>query len=860
MDKYHKRFVQLTKLIVKKRRRNVLFRLIKKTGRDIVFRYDQIPDALRSTANMLKQAGISAGCRVAVISEHSPYALLTDLLLAYIGIKPVLIDASLPVEEIRKMLSDADVSGMIVSHDKYNDFFTNSTFDVPAFMIEPDFTYSHIQSSPKKCSTKYPFSDDDVIAIIYSSGTTGVNKGVEVTYRSILLTTRWCHDYDIVLNGTRHLNVIPANHIAGFSTGTACILLGSEMGFIEEISAAALLSAMQKFNPRNFIMVPKVYEVMMDKIKGEIAKKPLPVRAYAKFAISICSAVRKKTGVKLRFLTKPIWKQAFGTSMLIVGSGTAPCKKEIVEFYLDLGMNFMDVYGSTECGVPISSTNVFEKYPVSGTGKVTELPYVKIRIASPDSEGIGEIRIKTEMIMKGYFKDPALTKAAFDKDGWFCTGDLGYIDEEKNLHIIGRIKESIVLRNGKKVSPSDIDDFYRSICPDINVASCGIPDKEGFDTIDMFVERAGHSDQEIEKAISAIKKVSDKESVYRRIHTIHVVDQLPTTSIGKVKRYLLKEMAGGGDTVNHNAKPVRKPNAALIGLLRNYVPETTKITGDMSLREDLNIDSLSMFELSGDIQEQYGIDISAAMTNQLTVGELEQYIQIGGAETVSTEYNINDYPVKKTAKDIGHLVKFAKFSNRTWNIKVFGMENLPQSGKYILCPNHESHFDTMWIVSALYLNEIDIMERCSCMGAEYVMFSKLLGKGFRALGGIPVDRTGNSAPALKRASEYLRQHDDAVFMIHPEGTRTRNGKLGKFRNGAAKLAVDTDTVIIPVCINGAREIFPPDRKLPRLTGRLPLEIHFGKPISPVNMNVDEITEEIRKYIADGKKRWNNCGK
>ena len=149
MDKYHKRFVQLTKLIVKKRRRNVLFRLIKKTGRDIVFRYDQIPDALRSTANMLKQAGISAGCRVAVISEHSPYALLTDLLLAYIGIKPVLIDASLPVEEIRKMLSDADVSGMIVSHDKYNDFFTNSTFDVPAFMIEPDFTYSHIQSSPK---------------------------------------------------------------------------------------------------------------------------------------------------------------------------------------------------------------------------------------------------------------------------------------------------------------------------------------------------------------------------------------------------------------------------------------------------------------------------------------------------------------------------------------------------------------------------------------------------------------------------------------------------------------------------------------------------------------------------------------
>ena len=854
MDKSHYKFVSMTNSIVKKRSGRVLFRLLKNNGKDVTFRYDQIPSSISRIKQKLNNAGIGTGCRVAVISEHSPYALLTDLLLAYIGIKSVLIDAGLPVDDVKKMIADADVSGLILSHDKLNTFFSSETFETPAFVMEPDFSYSHIPSSPEKCVRNYPHSDDDVIAIIYSSGTTGVNKGVEVTYRSILLTTKWCHDYDIVLNGTRHLNVIPANHIAGFSTGTACILLGSEMGFIEEVSSAALLSAMQRFNPRNFIMVPKVYEVMMDKIKGEIAKKPLPVRAYAKFAIGTCSVVRRKTGIKLRFLTKPIWKQAFGTSMLIVGSGTAPCKKEIAEFYLDLGMNFMDVYGSTECGVPISSTNVFEKYPVSGTGKVFELPYVKIRIANPDSEGVGEIRIKTKMIMKGYFKDEALTKAAFDKNGWFCTGDLGYVDKEKNLHIIGRIKESIVLRNGKKVSPADVDDFYKTLCPDINIASCGIPDQDGFDSIELFVESAGHQEKEIAEAVKSIKKTSDKQNIYRRLNAVHIVEKLPTTSIGKVKRYLLKGMRNTS-SVPIKTQPESAPAVEIIKLLRKYVPESETITRGMSLREDLNIDSLSMFELSSDIQSNFGVDISAAMTNQLTVEELEGLIHSDGAESYSTNYDINDYPANKSPKDIDHLIKFAKFSDHTWNIKCFGLENIPKNGKYILCPNHESHLDTMWIVSALYLNGINIINKCGCMGAEYVMFDKVLGKGFRALGGIPVDRTGNPTPALKRAESWINENNECVFMIHPEGTRTRDGKLGEFKKGAAALAIDTDTVIIPVCINGAREIFPPDKKLPNIIGKKPLEIHFGSPILPNDRSADDITNEIKAYIQQHKNRW-----
>lgn len=472
MDKYHDMLNRLVRKSIKRNSDRRVMLLMQKDGSEVSFYFRDILPAIKQDYILLKNSGVTMGCRVALISESSPYSVLMNLVLAYLGIKAVLIDPELPVEEVHRLIDEADVSGIISSDIKLNTVLKKYYFKVPAFVLTKRFGIEHISNSPIINSKMFPLSDDDVIAIIYSSGTTGVNKGVEITYRSIILTCKWCHDYDILGDDVRYLDVIPSNHIAGYSTAMASFPNGTEIGFIEEISSSSLLNALLKFNPRNFIMVPKVYEVMMEKIKGEIAKSPVPVKMYADFAIKTCSFVRRYTGIKLRFLTKPIWKKAFGKDMLIVGSGTAPCKREIAQFYLDLGMNFMDVYGSTELGLPVTSTNVFEKYPVDGAGNITELPYVKLKISEPDSNGVGEIRVKSVLVMKGYFKDPEMTKASFDESGYFRTGDLGYVDENGNLHIVGRIKESIVLSNGKKVSPADVDDYYSKICPDIKLASC----------------------------------------------------------------------------------------------------------------------------------------------------------------------------------------------------------------------------------------------------------------------------------------------------------------------------------------------------------------------------------------------------
>ena len=328
---------------------------------EVYLRYDQITFKISNLEKVLDSAGIVVGNRVAVVAEHSAYSVFLNLELGYLGVKAVLIDPSLPDEIINRLIDESDVSGVFISTTKHESF---KYYDdkLPVFLLQDDFGVDWLNHRQGTNKRKLKKSEEDVAAIIFSSGTTGVNKGVEITYESLIYTYKWCHDYNILNNKTRFFDVIPSNHIAGYSTAMSSFPSGTEIDFIEEMNAAVLSAGLLRFNPRNFIMIPKVYEVMMSKIKEEIKKKGAIVRAYAGFAIRTCSFVRKKTGVKLRFLTKPIWKKAFGDSMLIVGSGTAPCKKEVAEFYLDLGMNFMDVYGSTETGLPITSTNVFEKY------------------------------------------------------------------------------------------------------------------------------------------------------------------------------------------------------------------------------------------------------------------------------------------------------------------------------------------------------------------------------------------------------------------------------------------------------------------------------------------------------------------
>lgn len=167
---------------------------------------------------------------------------------------------------------------------------------------------------------------------------------------------------------------------------------------------------------------------------------------------------------------KNITKEVFGENIFGIGTGASPCKVETTEFFLNLGLEWSNLYATTETSVPITATGIKDKYPVDTVGNVNHHPEISVKINNPASSGIGEIVVKSELMMKGYFRSDDLTEETFD-NGYFKTGDLGYIDKKGYLHITGRIKESIILENGKKVSPQDVDDYYLSIITEYDFAS-----------------------------------------------------------------------------------------------------------------------------------------------------------------------------------------------------------------------------------------------------------------------------------------------------------------------------------------------------------------------------------------------------
>lgn len=833
--------------------RNVIV-CIGENGIQTSLTYAELATKTQKIGEILTKAGLKRADRIAVLSPHSAVAVMMNLSLGYLGYTTVLIDASLPPEERNRLIEYSDISAIFTTDVLYCSLERELLGTVAAFRMNNDFSCALFEDSVK-CVNKIceEPTAENVIAILFSSGTTGTMKGIKITYNSIMYARNYMLQYANLNNQVTFMDVLPINHIAGYSSVMSCVLTGVELGFIKEVNAKSLSEGFLKYNPNSFIMVPKVYEVIMNKILESVKTRSILVRCYAKFAMVFSGLVRRYTGIKLRFLTKPIWKSAFGKNMKICGCGAAPSSKDLIEFYLDLGMDFLNVYGATETGFPICATNCNDKYPAEGAGNIHQFPEIDVVIDAPDKEGIGEIRVKTPLIMDGYYKDEELTRNAFDENGYFKTGDRGYVDKKGNLHIVGRIKESIVLKNGKKISPTDVDAYYNAKVPGFDIASRGIVAQNGqYDEIHLFVV------SEIESDLQKFKDASNLAPVMYKLGGIHSVSEIPKTSVGKVKRFCL-EVPHESDEYHKSKKADDLKNTD--GLVYQCIEEildmkdSTEISDEKRLFEDLGFDSLSFFELAMKLESLTGVNVSSALQNVGTVGDLIALLE--GQDEGGMEYfDISQFPLPKEKKHIVFLNRFKKFSKILWKFEVDGVSNIPQGESVIFCPNHESYFDAMWVASALSSCGFEISS-FKCLAARHLLDKKMMKKAFVALGAIPVERTGNTVPAMERALQCLEE-DKCYMLIHPEGTRTRSGELGEFKQGAAKLAIKTNVKVVPVCIKGAYEIYPPKNKLPHIFDwkhlrRYRLSIEFGIPIEPTQKTVDIITTEIRSQIVEMKK-------
>jgi len=388
---------------------------------------------------------------------------------------------------------------------------------------------------------------DDTALIVYTSGTTGVAKGVELTYKNLLFEVMALDKYIHFSPKDNFLSILPLNHMLELTGGLiAPLYAGACITYCDSLKPEVIVKLMQETKTTTMLCVPLVLKMFHKGIFKKVdGMRPLKKKmfywmlGFSKFLLNFNIRIG-------RLLFSELHRQ-FGGKLKCFVSGGAPLDPHVEEDFHALGFNILQGYGLTEAS-PVVTVNTFSERKYTSVG--IPLKGVEIKIAkNKDDDNEGEILVKGPNVMRGYYKKPQDTEEVF-KDGWFYTGDIGYIDDDGFLYITGRVKNMIVLGGGKKVHPEEIEEvmskssLIKEICVVGKKATRGLKagTEEVFAVIvpdeDAFAEEEKQNKEMIRNKITVeINRLSEHLASYKRISDFMLYfDELPKTSTRKVKR------------------------------------------------------------------------------------------------------------------------------------------------------------------------------------------------------------------------------------------------------------------------------------------------------------------------------------
>ena len=438
----------------------------------------------------------SIGCKgnnIAVYGENSYEWILSYFAAVCSANVIVPIDKELGGTEAGALIKRAECKVVFYS-ENYSDEIKEA--DLPAEI--KTVCMSEFSDLPFEEFGDTEINPDDLAAIVYTSGTTGISKGVMLTHGNLARDAADSCSNLFVPNGT--ILLLPLHHTFGMMAGVLCQLLLGYPVFINQ-SLKYLKRDIEIAKPRHLSVVPLIIEVLYKNIWESAKKqnKDKALRTLVKF-----SNILLKLGIDLR---KKLFKSVIdglGGNLEMLISGGAAISSELIDGIGAFGIKMINGYGITECSPIVATTrNKHENFPSVGC----VVPECEVKITDKDENGIGEIYIKGAIVTKGYFKDDVETSRAFDGD-WFKTGDLGYFDEQNFLYITGRKKNLIILPNGKNVSPEELEALIVLI---ENVDEVIVFEENGFITAEIYAEnRSGIEDKitELNKTLPLYKQIA----------------------------------------------------------------------------------------------------------------------------------------------------------------------------------------------------------------------------------------------------------------------------------------------------------------------------------------------------------------
>lgn len=516
--------------------------------------YAQAKEKIERLANYLASNGYKKGDKIALAGKNSPEWAIAYLAILFAGLVVVPIDYQLGNEEIKNIIKASDSRALFIDEEKYDQLNDPSLKLEGIWSLSPKKPQYIMELQARDNIPEIvPAKEDDLAAILYTSGTTGHPKGVMLSHSNFVSDCYLAQANLSIYHTDVFYALLPIHHsYTMLAVFIEALSVGAELVFGQRMVTSSILHDLKEAKITMFLGVPMLFnKVLAGILKGIKAKGP--------FVSGIMSVLMAYSGfVKKVFKVNP-GKRLFGAvldkaslrTIRICISGGGPLAPRVFRKYNQLGIDFVQGYGLTETS-PILTLNPTEAYKETSVGKI--LPGVQMRILEADSEGRGEIAVKGPMVMQGYYKDEESTQEVFTEDGWFKTGDVGYMDWDNYLYLTGRAKNLIVTDGGKNVYPEEIEDSFQLYAEIEQIMVRGYMEsrKENSEGIEALVypnqewfENLGESIDK-DKTRAHIQKIIDEVNTrllpYQRISRLTVLEEpLEMTSTKKVKRFAVKE-------------------------------------------------------------------------------------------------------------------------------------------------------------------------------------------------------------------------------------------------------------------------------------------------------------------------------
>ncbi len=493
--------------------------------------FREFSDEIQNFGTVLIEKGFCKD-KIAILGENSYKWIVSYFAVTNTGNVALPLDREISPKELGDFINLCQCKAVIFSKtfQDYADYFRENCPCVSTYINMRDIHSLKEEGAKLIEQGNKSFSDrrilpDDLAAIVFTSGTTGKSKGVMLTHENIASDTVWVCRY--VTGEGRGPLLLPLHHTFSITANVLAALMHG--GRIHAITSLRNIQRdMVNDKTTTMIAVPTAVEMIHKKVwstaqengKAEIMKKGLKI---SNFLLKMGIDVRRK-------LFKEVYEGLGGEFDLVICGG-APLSQKAEEDLLAWGVNLVCGYGITECA-PIVSVNRPEYKKPGSTGLIIDCN--KVRIANKNENGIGEIQVTGKNVFKGYYNDEEETQKSFTADGWFKTGDLGYIDDDGFLFVTGRIKNLIILSNGKNVSPEELEG---KVIDEIDsVIEAVVFEKDDKIAIEMFLdtEKYPNAKDEIQEQINAFNR---HMPAYKKIQEVSVRDtEFPKTTTMKIKR------------------------------------------------------------------------------------------------------------------------------------------------------------------------------------------------------------------------------------------------------------------------------------------------------------------------------------